>query len=230
MGTIRTNSRGLRILAVLSVAGAVGACHTVSPDDLDASLASLRQEMTDQMQAGDNAVSQRLGDRLTGVERRTAQLDTDLQKMRSDFEVSIQELKDQLRFDVPVYFAFDDATVKDQDHAVLDKFSSVAKEYYPDATVTVEGFTDPSGSAQYNLALGMRRASAVADYLVASGGLMKDQVRAVSYGENTQRLIQPQDHGPGSAGWQNRRVVLVIDHDGQAPAPAVAQDGRPITE
>jgi peptidoglycan-associated lipoprotein len=230
MGTIRMNSKGLRILAVLSVAGAVGACHTVSPDDLDASLASLRQEMTDQMQSGDAAVSQRLGDRLTGVERRTGQLENDLQQMKTDFQVSIQELKDQLRFDVPVYFAFDDATVKDTDHAVLDKFSSVAKEYYPNATVTVEGFTDPAGDAQYNLALGMRRATAVADYLVASGGLVKDQVRSVSYGENTQRLITPADRGPGAKGWQNRRVVLVIDHDGQAPAPAAVGDDRPVLQ
>ncbi len=230
MGTIRTNSRGLRILAVLGVAGALGACHTVSPDDLDTSLASLRQDLTEQMQSGDDQVSQRLGDRLTAVERRQDQLDSDLQQMQSDFQVAIQKFEDELRFDMPVYFAFDDATVRDQDHAVLDKFSSVAKEYYPDATVTVEGFTDPVGDPQYNIQLGKRRASAVADYLVSNGGLMKDQVRTVSYGESTDRLIAPSDHGPGTAGWQNRRVVLVIDHDGQAPAPAVASDGRPITQ
>lgn len=230
MGTIRTTSRGLRILAVLGAAGAFGACHTVSPEDLDTSLASLRQDMTEQMQAGDDQVAQRLGDRITGVERRTDQLEADLQQMQSDFQVAIQKFEDELRFDVPVYFAFDDATVRSEDHAVLDKFSSVAKQYYPDATVTVEGFTDPAGDAQYNLQLGQRRANAVADYLVSNGGLMQDQVRAVSYGENTERLIQPQDHGPGTAGWQNRRVVLVIDHDSQVEAPAVAADGRPITQ
>lgn len=205
-----------RTIAMLSLVG-VAACSTVKPEEMDASLQALRSEMMQEIQSGDQAVSDQLGGRVTTLERRMAALESDLQQMQSDFEVSIQKLQDQLRFDVPVYFAFDDATVKDTDHAVLDRFSAVAHEYYPDALITVEGFTDASGSAEYNLQLGERRATAVRGYLVESTDMADGQVKAVSFGEDTRRLVQPTNTGPGTAGWENRRVVLVIDHFGEPP-------------
>ena len=211
------NSKALSMLAVLGLATASAACSTVSPDELDTGLQSLRAEMMDEMQAGDQAVADELNGRLSAVERRMATLEADLQRMEQDFEVSIQRLEDQLRFNVPVYFAFDDATVENEDEAVLDRFGAVTQEYYPDALITVEGFTDPSGDAAYNLDLGQRRASAVRAYLVGSSSLTDDQVRAVSYGEDTRRLVMPDNWGPGVAGWENRRVVLVIDHHGEPP-------------
>jgi peptidoglycan-associated lipoprotein len=197
---------------------------------MDTSLASLRTEMLEEMQAGDQAVTQQvtqqLGNRIQAVEQRMGQLASDLQQMEADFEVAIQRLEDAIRFDVPVYFAFDDATVEQEDEAVLERFASVAREYYPNALVTVEGFTDAAGAAEYNMQLGQRRADAVAGYLV-SNGFSQDRVRAVSYGEDTRRLVQAQGWGPGQAGWENRRVVLVIDHEGMDPAmPAVGGDSE----
>jgi outer membrane protein OmpA-like peptidoglycan-associated protein len=223
MGKMR-NWRGLGILSALSLAGVTGACARVTPDEMDTSLAALREEMAQQIQQGDQAVEQRLGGRIGTVEQRTAALETDLQQMEQDFEVAIQRLEDAIRFDVPVYFAFDDATVEQEDQAVLDRFQSVTQEYYPEALITVEGFTDASGSAEYNMDLGQRRANAVRDYLLSTG-LAQDRVRAVSYGENTQRLVAPTDSGPGMEGWENRRVVLVIDHNGQAPSMPTVTDG-----
>ena len=211
------NSKGLGMLAVLSLAGASAACSTVSPEEMDTGLQALRAEMMDEMRTGDAAVSDQLGGRIAAVERRMAALESDLQQMEQDFEVSIARLEDQLRFNVPVYFAFDDATVETEDEAVLNRFGSVAREYYPDALITVEGFTDPSGSAEYNLQLGERRATAVAAYLIGSSDLTDERVRAVSYGEDTRRLVMPEGWGPGVPGWENRRVVLVIDHDGAPP-------------
>lgn len=223
MGTTRWNSRGVGILAVLGLAGFAGACSTVSPEEMDAGLANLRAEMLEEMQAGDQTVSQRLGNRMDGMDDRMAQLDTDIEQLESDFEVRVQRLEDELRFDVPVYFAFDDATVENEDEAVLDRFGAVAQKYYPEALITVEGFTDAAGTAEYNLSLGQRRAEAVANYLVASAGIAQSRIRAVSYGENTQRLVTPDGWGPGAAGWENRRVVLVIDHNGMPPStPRVA--------
>jgi peptidoglycan-associated lipoprotein len=211
------NSKGLGMLALLGLAGASAACSTVSPEEMDTGLQALRAEMMNEMQTGDAAVSDRLGGRVAAVERRMAALESDLQQMERDFEVSIAQLEDQLRFNVPVYFAFDDATVETADEAVLNRFGSVAQEYYPDALVTVEGFTDPSGSAEYNLQLGERRAAAVAAYLTGSSNLTDERVRAISYGEDTRRLVLPEGWGPGVPGWENRRVVLVIDHDGEPP-------------
>ena len=226
MGMMRTKRRGLGILSALSLAVTVGACARVRPEQMDASLAALRADMQREMQAGDQAVTQQvsgLGNRLGTVEQRTAALETDLNQLEQDFEVAITRLEDQLRFDVPVYFAFDDATVEEDDQAILDRFGAVAQEYYPTALITVEGFADPSGPPEYNLDLGQRRAGAVREYLVTTG-LSGDRVRAVSYGEDTKRLVVPAQTGPGVAGWENRRVVLVIEHDGQAPAMPTVTD------
>ena len=228
MGKMR-NWRGLGILSALSLAAVTSASARVKTEELDTSLAAMREEMTREMDQRDQQtaqqvtqqVEQRLGGRIQTVEQRTGALETNLQEMEREFEVTIQRLEDAIRFDVPVYFAFDDATVEQEDQSVLDHFGSIAKEYYPEALITVEGFTDPSGSAEYNLDLGLRRAGAVRDYLLSTG-MTQTQVRAVSYGENSERLVTPQDNGPGMEGWQNRRVVLVIDHNGQAPAPTVA--------
>jgi peptidoglycan-associated lipoprotein len=208
-------------MAALGLAAVAAGCSTVSPDELDTSLSTLREEMRQEMRTGDQTVSQQLGGRITTVEGRVAALDSDLEQMAQDFEVAIQRLEEELRFDVPVYFAFDDATVEAEDQAVLDRFGAVALKYYPNATITVEGFTDSAGPEAYNTSLGQRRADAVREYLVGNAGMVQEQVRAVSYGEDTQRLVQPEGRGPGMAGWENRRVVLVIDHDGTPPMPTV---------
>ena len=101
-------------------------------------------------------------------------------------------------------------------------FAAVVKEYYPNAVVTVEGFTDPSGSTAYNLRLGRERAEAVKAVLL-SQGLMDTAVKVVSYGEARDRQVVPGAQGPGAEGMQNRRVSLVIDYSGDPLAV------RPIT-
>ncbi len=218
MSTVTLNMKGLGILAALAVAGSTGACKTVSPDDMASSLAALRAEMQQEMADGDDRLASDVDGRVAGIERRMAAMEADLQQMERDFEVSIARLEDELRFDVPVYFGFDDATIEADDEAVLDRFGAVAQKYYPDALITVEGFTDASGNEEYNLMLGQKRAQAVADYIVGNTALTDGRVRAVSYGEDTRRLVMPEGWGPGLAGWENRRVVLVIDHDGEPPA------------
>ena len=215
--SLRTMQRGLGLMAAFAVVGATSACKTVSPDDMDASLAELRAEMREEMAEGDAAIHAELGADIDAVEARLAALEQDLSEMEREFEVSIERLENSLRFNVPVYFGFDDATLQSEGQQVLDRFASVASEYYPDATVTVEGFTDPSGSESYNLWLGEQRAKAVAEYLTGNTAMNADRVRAVSYGEDTRRLIT-ESWGPGQEGWQNRRVVLAIDHDGAMPA------------
>ena len=216
MSTLKLNSK-LGLVVALAVAGSAGACKTVSPDDMTASLSALRAEMQTEMTAGDDRVASDASNRFADMERRFAALERDLQQMERDFEVSISRLEDELRFNVPVYFGFDDATVEAEDEEILARFGSVAQKYYPEALVTVEGFTDPAGDENYNIWLGEERAKAVAEYLVASTSLTEDRVKAVSYGEDTRRLVAD-GWGPGTQGWENRRVVLVIDHDGTPPA------------
>ena len=225
MSTKRWKTHRFAILAGLGLVGATSACSTVSPDEMDTGLAALRAEMMEEMEAGDQQVSQELGSRIGSVEQRLSQLESDLQEMEREFEVTVQRLEDQLRFDVPVYFGFDESELTAEAAPILDRFASVAQQYYPEALITVEGFTDPSGSAAYNQTLGQRRADAVRQYLVENGSVNDQRVRAVSYGEDSSRLVQPDATGPGQDGWQNRRVVLVIDHQGTPPAQATDEQG-----
>ena len=187
MSTLELNKRGLGLMAALAIAGTTGACKTVSPDEMDASLAALRSEMQQEMQAGDERLASDMDARFADVDQRMAALESELQQMERDFEVSIARLEDELRFNVPVYFGFDDATVEAEDEEILARFGSVAQKYYPEAQITVEGFTDPSGDEAYNLWLGEQRAKAVAEYLVSSTAITEDRVKAVSYGEDTRR-------------------------------------------
>jgi peptidoglycan-associated lipoprotein len=126
----------------------------------------------------------------------------------------MERAQGMLKFNVPVHFDFDKADIRDLDKPVLDRFATIVKDYYGDATVTVEGFADPAGSAEYNTRLGQRRANAVKQYLTTVGGLPADQVKAVSYGESANRQVVPGAKGPGMTGVENRRVALVVDYAG----------------
>jgi peptidoglycan-associated lipoprotein len=210
-----SNSRAVlaRLLALSAVA-LVG-CARVKPEELSVELAKLREEMRTEIQNGDQKVATDLGARVDGLDARLTTLANELDELSREFDVTVERMDQALRFNAPVFFTFDDATIREADQPVLDRFAAVIKSHYPEVLITAEGFTDRAGSAAYNLTLGMRRAEAVIGYL-ASQGLSQDRLRAVTYGEETERLMDA-DRGPGEAGHRNRRVVLVIEGTG-APA------------
>lgn len=125
------------------------------------------------------------------------------------------------RVETGAHFATGDATLSEQDKPLLDDFARVIRSSYTDALITVEGFTDPAGSTAFNKRLGQRRADAIRDYLVSSGGLAAQQVRAVSYGEEKNRLVRP--GAKGEEGRDNRRVALVVDYAGPMSAATASR-------
>jgi outer membrane protein OmpA-like peptidoglycan-associated protein len=193
------------------------ACAHVTPEQLDTQLATLRDDMNQKIEQGDQQTASQLGGRLDDVESRVSRLQSDLNDLSQKFDVTVQKLETALQFDMPVYFEFDQADLLPKGRDVLQRFSQVAQEYYPGALVTVEGFTDSSGSQEYNQRLGMRRADAVKAFLVEQG-MSGENIRTVSYGESSQRIVADGQHGPGTSGWENRRVVIVIDHASQSSA------------
>lgn len=103
-----------------------------------------------------------------------------------------------------VYFDFDRNTLRPDALLVLDGAIAAMKA---DATLslTIEGNTCNIGTADYNLALGERRANGVRDYLV-SRGVSGDRLRTVSYGEERPKF----DNAREETRRLNRRAVLVV--------------------
>jgi peptidoglycan-associated lipoprotein len=202
----------LGVIGSVSLTLSLGGCAAkVTREDFTAEVARLRQEV----QAADAQLGVRIDSTnqlVTDHTRRLDALDQELQAFRSEFNVSIERTRDMMKFNVPVHFEFSKSELREADRPVLDRFATVVKEYYPGAVLTVEGFTDPAGSAAYNRKLGQRRADAVKEYLASAGGFETAQVKAVSYGEARNRQVAPGAKGPGDAGLENRRVALVIDH------------------
>jgi peptidoglycan-associated lipoprotein len=146
-------------------------------------------------------------------------LRNDLQTLRNEFGARITAMEDQVKFTMPVHFAFDDASVRQEDQAALQRFAQVANKYYNGAAITVEGFADPAGSARYNQQLSKRRADAVKDFLVAQG-LNDGLVKSVGMGEA--RQIRPGAAGSEPGAELNRRVVFVIESPGVGAATTAA--------
>lgn len=104
----------------------------------------------------------------------------------------------------PVLFELDSSELGAEARAVLNANAAALKRYAT-WTVTIEGHCDERGTAEYNLALGERRAIAARTYLV-SLGIPADRLRTVSYGKEF-----PFDAGHGEAAWStNRRAHFVI--------------------
>jgi peptidoglycan-associated lipoprotein len=214
-GTMFANACGTPSLTLIGllglIAGLNGCAARVSRDDFTAEVARIREEM----QTGDRRLEARIDSTnrlVTDHTRRLDGLDQELQALRGEYNVSMEKLGGLLKFNVPVHFEFAKSEIREADRPVLDRFASVVKQYYPSALVTIEGFTDPAGSAAYNLQLGKRRSDAVKEYLATAGGLATVQLKSVSYGESRKRQVVPGAKGPGDEGLENRRVALVIDH------------------
>jgi len=104
----------------------------------------------------------------------------------------------------PLFYLLDSADVSPEGQQVLQANAAVLKKY-PTMQITIEGHCDERGTAEYNLALGERRALAAKNYLV-SLGIPADRVRTVSYGKEF-----PFDAGHEDAAWsKNRRAHFVI--------------------
>ena len=104
----------------------------------------------------------------------------------------------------PLFFELDKSEVSAEGQRVLQENAAVMKKY-PSWQVTIEGHCDERGTAEYNLALGERRALAAKNYLV-SLGIPADKVKTVSYGKEF-----PFDPGHDDSAWKNnRRAHFVI--------------------
>jgi len=104
----------------------------------------------------------------------------------------------------PVLFALDSDELDETAKKILAANADVLKQY-ASWVITVEGHTDERGTAEYNLALGDRRALAARNYLI-SLGIAADRLRTVSYGKEF-----PFDAEHSEVAWsKNRRAHFML--------------------
>ena len=103
-----------------------------------------------------------------------------------------------------VHFAFDRYTLTPDALRILDD-AVTAMQQNAALRLTIEGHTCNIGTAEYNLALGDRRARAVRDYFI-SRGISGDRLTAVSYGEERPKY----DNSREETRRLNRRAALVV--------------------
>lgn len=172
----------------------------VKRDEFDTTVSELRT--TDEDLASD----------LASFRGQFGEMTRDLSNKFSNYDATIANFQGRLQVEMNASFEYDAADLREEDKPALDEFSDVVKDYEPNVVVTVEGFTDSAGDPEYNKQLGLRRAESVRQYLVEAGGLHPERVRAVSYGEDRGRQLDPGAWGDDGAA--NRRVSLVVDYLG----------------
>ncbi|MDD5285213.1 MAG: peptidoglycan-associated lipoprotein Pal [Desulfuromonadaceae bacterium] len=103
-----------------------------------------------------------------------------------------------------IYFDFDSADLSESSRSILAK-NSAALSKEPTAKIRIEGNCDERGSAEYNLALGERRAKAAQQYLI-NMGVKPGRLSVISYGKE-----KPAAHGSDETAMaKNRRDEFVV--------------------
>jgi OOP family OmpA-OmpF porin len=127
-------------------------------------------------------------------------------------------------------FEFNKATIPSKHIPSLKALRErLAKE--PDATVVCTGNTDTVGNEQYNYQLGLKRATAVRDYLAAEKGVDAKRIKIDSKGETEPAEGEPPaqlDPDPGQRDPKNRRVEVVATFPAKPKAKGWAKPkGKP---
>lgn len=103
-----------------------------------------------------------------------------------------------------VLFDYDSAQIRESERTKLEAVADYLKKN-PGVGVIIEGHCDERGSAEYNLALGERRALAARDYLVGLG-IDGANIQTKSYGEE-----MPFNPGHDESAWRlNRRDEFIF--------------------
>ncbi len=107
-----------------------------------------------------------------------------------------------------VLFAADQTTLTSDARAILARQAEWLNQH-GNFSAVVQGHAEETGTREYNLALGARRASAVQEYLIAQG-VAASRIRTLSFGKE-----RPAEVCSDEACWaKNRRAVTVVSETG----------------
>jgi peptidoglycan-associated lipoprotein len=102
------------------------------------------------------------------------------------------------------YFDYDKTDIRSDASTALSKDAAALKTIladFPNASIVIEGHCDERGSAEYNLGLGDRRASAAKEFLQGLG-VPADRLKTISYGKEHPQCTEQDE----TCYQKNRRV------------------------
>ena len=177
---------------VLLVAAGLGACRKKPEAAPSPTITAVSDDATAQRRADSLAAesARRRADSLATARSGSA-TDADVQRVQTVLRQSLTQR---------IYFDYDRDVLRDDARTVLDAKAAVLVAN-PAVTLVVTGHTDEQGTAEYNLALGQRRAAQVKRYLV-SKGVQEGRLSVQSLGDS-----QPLSTGTDAGSYeQNRRA------------------------
>ena len=178
-------------LVVLLVAAGLGACRKKPESAPTPTIVAVSDAVASQRRADSLAAdaARRRADSLAIA--RGGVGTADLQRVQTVLRQSLTQR---------IYFDYDKDVLRDDARTVLDAKASIL-EANPAVTLVITGHTDEQGTAEYNLALGQRRAAQVKRYLV-SKGVQDGRLSVQSLGDS-----QPLATGTDAGSYeQNRRA------------------------
>jgi peptidoglycan-associated lipoprotein len=181
-----TRRTALLSLALLSVVGLDACRRKVVPAPTPVATTSTANE--DSLAA---LRARQRADSIAAAEAAAARNASDAQRAQAELQALLSQ---------KVYFDYDRDVLRDDARAVLDAKVPVLTAN-PGVSLLISGHTDERGTAEYNLALGQRRAAQVKRYLT-SKGIAESRLTAQSLGD-AQPAVQGTDE---SAYQQNRRA------------------------
>lgn len=144
------------------------------------------------------------------MDKQQTEFEQQLASERAQNEIEIERQKNEilkLTMNSEVSFDFDSARIKPTFYTPLNKIADIMQRY-PRTQIVIVGHTDNVGPEQYNLQLSLRRANAVADYLIMRG-VAKSRLGTEGHGEMEPIAGNATEEGRA----QNRRVEIFVVPD-----------------
>lgn len=209
METVQWSRLGVAALAVLLLTGGcatrkyVRAGDAATRDDLGWSMAELEGAVESLQESVDGRFERQDG-QIAEVSRTAREA---LERAVAAGKLAQGKLLwETVLTDDRVRFGFDRADLSDEARTALNDFADRVKRENANVYVEIQGHTDATGSEEYNLRLGERRAESVRRFLNSEHGIPLHRLSVISYGEGAPL-------GPNGSREQralNRRVSLVV--------------------
>ncbi len=121
-------------------------------------------------------------------------------------------LEGELLRAVNIIFEFNSAALLPASLSILNSIGAVLAKH-PELRLEIDGHTDSSGPAEYNLRLSQARAEAVRDYLVTAFSIDRGRLPARGFGES----MPVADEATPTGRALNRRVEFLVLRPGARP-------------